>query len=129
MRRNWNAKYKSPYEATTAGMLAVGLAGFIGFFTIMAESIKGSDAKELKIGRWIGVGLGAIFCAVIWGLVALYGRAVPNADMNIGICFIVIMDIAWVFFVINRGKIASYIRKNRGNNADRESKSGSKSPK
>lgn len=129
MRRNWNANYRSPYEATTAGMLAVGLGFIIGFIAIMMEDIKGFDAKELKIGRWIGVGLGAAFFVVVWGLAILYGRTAPNANTDFVIGFIVIMDIAWVIFTINRGKIASYIRSKRDNNADRDRKSGSKSSK
>lgn len=104
MRRNYTYRYNTPAEVMYDAMLAVGLAGPIGFVGIMMYSINGSDflAKAARKYRWIGVGIGCLFFAFAWGGMYLLGKFAPGFDGNTAMVILILLYIAWLIFCLIR---------------------------
>lgn len=104
MRRNWGYRYTHPEELRYDAMMAVGIAFFIGFFSVMAFKLDRFD-DDAKINRWIGSAIGCLFFVVVWGGFALLGRLFPDsyeAFVETGPVVVILLDAAWAGYCLKK---------------------------
>lgn len=104
MRRNWDYRYTHPKELRYDAMIAVGIAFFIGFFSVMAFKLGRFD-DDAKTNRWIGSAIGFLFFVVVWGGFTLLAGLFPDSNeafVETGPVVIILLDAVWAGYCLKR---------------------------